>query len=64
MRTVCVFAGRFHFDRNFAQKFHRRKIVLGKVSPHRLGQLLLFYELNQAKLRRSVPILASRSCAA
>src|ERR1035438_4130941 len=52
--------GRFsrgvNFDSNLPHKSHRRQVVLGKVSAHRLGQLLFFYKLDQANLRRLVAV--------
>src|SRR5258708_12133359 len=40
----------FHVD--FAQKLHRRQVVLGKVPPHRLGSILFLSHFHHADLRR------------
>src|SRR5580658_958354 len=54
--TLGRLARSVHFHGNLTQKFHWRKIVLGKMSTHRLGQLFFFDKFDQADLRRYVTV--------
>src|SRR5256885_16230344 len=47
-------------DRDLADEFHRRDIVLTEGTAHWLGQARLFYEFHQANLRRVVAVSSWR----
>src|SRR5262249_22724262 len=50
--TVCGY-----FQSHFADKLHRRQIMLGKMSLHGLADVLTFHELHQPDLRGFVTVL-------
>src|SRR5579872_2533685 len=60
LHSAVAFGFFLYFDWNFADKFHRRNIVLAEMTLHRLGQARLFYEFHQANLRRIVAISSLR----
>src|SRR5438309_2631400 len=58
LSTLC--GSFFNIDGDFTEELHRREIVLGKVTAHRLRESLFFDELHQSDLRRLVAV-AGRS---
>src|SRR2546423_5503195 len=47
-------------DRDLADEFHRRDIVLSEMTAHRLGQARLFYEFHESNLRRVITLSSLR----
>ena len=56
----AVLAVAVDHDRHLAQEAHRRQVVLGEVSLHRLGQPRLLHELHQPDLGGIVAVLGDR----